>query len=71
MARAAPKPPEIPPALVARVARGERVLVKKGRKTVAALVPLAGARALRDLEDYLDGAEAQRRLSDPREKPIP
>ena len=71
MARTAPKPPEIPPALVARVARGERVLVKKGGKTVAVLVPLAGARALRDLEDYLDGVEAQRRLSDSRERPIP
>jgi antitoxin (DNA-binding transcriptional repressor) of toxin-antitoxin stability system len=70
MARTAPKLPVIPPALVARVARGERVLVKKGGKTVAALVPLAGARALRDLEDYLDGVEAMRRLSDPREKPI-
>ena len=47
------------------------MLVKRKGKTVAALVPLAGARALRDLEDYLDGAEAQRRLSDRREKPIP
>ncbi len=71
MARPARKPPTIPSALLARVEKGERVLVRKRGRTVAALVPLKSARALRDLEDYLDGAEAERRLADPREKLVP
>jgi hypothetical protein len=44
--------------------------VRKGGRTIAA-PSLWRARALRDLEDYLDGVEAERRLADPREKLVP
>jgi antitoxin (DNA-binding transcriptional repressor) of toxin-antitoxin stability system len=62
MARTASQTPDIPPALLARVARGERVIVRKGRKAVAALVSLADARALRQLESRTEGSKAARRL---------
>jgi antitoxin (DNA-binding transcriptional repressor) of toxin-antitoxin stability system len=62
MARSASQTPEIPPALLARVARGERVIVRKGRKAVAALVSVADARALRQLESRTESPKAARRL---------
>jgi len=61
MARTASQTPDIPPALLARVARGERVIVRKGRKAVAALVSLADARVLGQLESRTRGAKAVQR----------
>jgi antitoxin (DNA-binding transcriptional repressor) of toxin-antitoxin stability system len=61
MARTASQTPDIPPALLARVARGERVIVRKGRKAVAALVSPADARALRQLESRTQGAKTIQR----------
>lgn len=37
-----------------RVARGERVLIRRGKKPVAAVVPLEDLKALEELEDRLD-----------------
>jgi prevent-host-death family protein len=55
-----------------RVSHGkERVVVRRGRKNVAALVPMEDLALLEELEDLLDAREAARRLADPREKPIP
>jgi PHD/YefM family antitoxin component YafN of YafNO toxin-antitoxin module len=51
--------------------RKERVVVRQGRKNVAALVPMEDLALLEELEDLLDAREAARRLADPREKPIP
>jgi antitoxin (DNA-binding transcriptional repressor) of toxin-antitoxin stability system len=58
-----------------RVARGgERIVLRRGRKAVAALVPLRDLRLLEQIEDRLDLDEARQALSESRrkgEKPIP
>ena len=58
-----------------RVARGgERIILRKGRKDVAALVPLEDLKLLQRIEDRLDLDDARKALSDSRkkgEKPIP
>jgi prevent-host-death family protein len=58
-----------------RVARGgERIVIRKGRKEVAALVPLKDLRLLEQIEDRLDLVDARRALSESRkksDKPIP
>lgn len=58
-----------------RVAReGERIVLRRGRKDVAALVPLRDLRLLEQIEDRMDLDDARKALSDSRkkgEKPIP
>jgi prevent-host-death family protein len=41
---------------------GQRVIVERGGKAVAALVPIEDLRALEELEDRLDLEEAERAL---------
>jgi len=41
---------------------GERVVVERGGKAVAALIPMEDLRALEELEDRLDLEEAERAL---------
>ena len=57
-----------------RVARGgERIVLRSGRKDVAALVPLKDLKLLEQIEDRLDLDDARKALSDSRkkgEKPI-
>lgn len=58
-----------------RVANGgERIVLRRGRKDVAALVPLKDLRLLEQIEDRLDLDDARKALSASRkrgEKPIP
>jgi antitoxin (DNA-binding transcriptional repressor) of toxin-antitoxin stability system len=58
-----------------RVANGgERIVLRSGKKDVAALVPLNDLRLLEQIEDRLDLHDARKALSDSRkkgEKPIP
>lgn len=53
-----------------RVGRGQRIVLRKGRKAVAAVVSIEDLRLLEELEDRLDLAEAERRLADPKEVPL-
>ena len=57
---------------VDRVQRGgERVLLERNGKPVAALVSVEDLRLLEELEDRLDAEEIERVLSDPNEEWIP
>lgn len=49
---------------VRRAARGERVVLRRGGRRVAAVVPLADLKALEELEDRLDVAEGLKRLAE-------
>jgi prevent-host-death family protein len=44
---------------------GERVIVHRRKKPVAALVPLADLQLLEQLEDRIDLEDARRRLNEP------
>ena len=58
--------------LLSRVAnRGERIVVRRRGKDVAALVPVQDLALLEEMQDHQDAAEAIRRLADPTEVPIP
>ena len=50
---------------------GERIVLHRRGKDVAVLVPIADLELLEQLEDVLDAKEAERRISDPNEIPIP
>jgi antitoxin (DNA-binding transcriptional repressor) of toxin-antitoxin stability system len=66
MRRAAAKKPKGPldPALE-RVGRGERVVLRRGRKPVAAVVPIRDLRLLEEIEDQLDAELARKALAQP------
>jgi len=49
--------------------RGERVIVHRGKKAVAAVVPIEDVELLERLEDEIDVAAARRALKDPRTIP--
>jgi len=49
--------------------RGERVIVHRGKKPVAALVPIEDLELLEKLEDETDLAAARKALKDPRNIP--
>ncbi|MGE0821733.1 MAG: type II toxin-antitoxin system Phd/YefM family antitoxin [Candidatus Binatia bacterium] len=53
------------------VTKRERVVVHRRGKAVAALIPLEDLTLLEELEDRLDIEEAERRLADPNEVPLP
>ncbi len=46
--------------------RGERVIVHRGKKAVAAVVPIEDVELLERLEDEIDVAAAREALKDPR-----
>ncbi len=46
--------------------RGERVIVHRGKKAVAAVVPIQDVELLEKLEDEIDIAAAREALKDPR-----
>ncbi|MGC8724875.1 MAG: type II toxin-antitoxin system Phd/YefM family antitoxin [Acidobacteriota bacterium] len=50
--------------------RGERFLIERRGKPVAALVPLEDLKILEEAEDRLDAQEATRRLADPQDEII-
>jgi prevent-host-death family protein len=49
--------------------RGERVIVHRGKKPVAAVVPIEDVELLERLEDEMDLAAAREALKDPRTIP--
>ena len=49
--------------------RGERVIVHRGKKAVAAVVPIEDVELLERLEDEIDVAAARKALKDPRTIP--
>jgi prevent-host-death family protein len=49
--------------------RGERVIVHRGKKAVAAIVPIEDVQLLEKLEDEIDIAAARNSLKDPRTIP--
>jgi prevent-host-death family protein len=49
--------------------RGERVIVHRGKKAVAAVVPIEDVELLERLEDEIDIAAARKALKDPRTIP--
>ena len=49
--------------------RGERVIVHRGKKAVAAVVPIEDLELLERLEDEIDVAAARKALKDPRTIP--
>ncbi len=57
--------------LLKRVADGERIILKKGGKKVAALVPVADAERLEQLEDESDIRAARKALKQYKESPQP
>jgi antitoxin (DNA-binding transcriptional repressor) of toxin-antitoxin stability system len=54
-----------------RVSRGERVVLRRGRKAVAAVVSIQDLKSLQQLENRDDILESLKRLGDPKEKRIP
>jgi len=54
-----------------RLRLGQRIVLRKGRKAVAAVVSMEDLKLLEKLDDRLDVAEARKRLADPNEVPIP
>ena len=51
--------------------KGERFIIERRGKAVAALVPIEDLEVLEAFEDRMDVEEAERILADPAEKPIP
>jgi hypothetical protein len=54
-----------------RIRLGQRIVLRKGRKAVAAVVSMEDLKLLEKLDDRLDVSEARKRLADPNEVPIP
>jgi prevent-host-death family protein len=54
-----------------RARHGERVIVHRGKRPVAAVVSIADLRLLEDLEDRYDVSVSLARLANPKEKRIP
>jgi hypothetical protein len=54
-----------------RLRQGQRIVLKKGRRAVAAVVSMEDLRLLEKLEDQMDVEIARKRLADPSEVPIP
>jgi prevent-host-death family protein len=69
---AARKPPSsVNESTLARARRGERVIVRRGKRPVAAVVSMADLRLLEELEDRFDVSISLARLADSKEKRIP
>jgi hypothetical protein len=54
-----------------RLRQGQRIVLKKGRRAVAAVVSMEDLKLLEKLEDQMDVELARKRLADPNEVPIP
>lgn len=66
------KPPTSPvESALDRARRGERVIVRRGKKPVAAVVSIADLKLLEELEDRYDVSVSVARLANPKEKRIP
>ena len=73
MSRAvARKPPTSPvESALDRARHGERVIVRRGKKPIAAVVSIADLKLLEELEDRYDVSVSIARLASPKEKRIP
>jgi prevent-host-death family protein len=49
------------------VSEGERVVIRRGKKDIAAIVPIADLEALEAMEDRIDAEEAEKSLNEPGE----
>ena len=65
MSRAVAKKSESLSGALERVGRGERVVLRRGKKPVAAVVPLKDLRLLEEIEDRLDAELARKALAEP------
>lgn len=66
------KPPTSPvESALDRARHGERVIVRRGKKPVAAVVSISDLRLLEELEDRFDVSVSVSRLANPKEKRIP
>lgn len=69
---AARKPPaSVSESALDRARHGERVIVRRGKKPVAAVVSIADLKLLEELEDRYDVSVSVARLASPKEKRIP
>ena len=69
---AAGKPPaSVSESALDRARLGERVIVRRGKKPVAAVVSIADLKLLEELEDRYDVSVSVARLANPKEKRIP
>jgi len=69
---AAGKPPaSVSESALDRARHGERVIVRRGKKPVAAVVSIADLKLLEELEDRYDVSVSVTRLANPKEKRIP
>lgn len=57
-------PSELTPALLAKVARGARIVIERGGKPVAALVSIDDLHALESMDDRADIAAARAALAE-------
>ncbi len=58
--------------IVGRAAYGnERIVIENHGQDIAAVISIQDLRLFEELEDRLLSMEASRRLSDPKEKPVP
>jgi hypothetical protein len=71
MSRTAPRTSNRIDGTLDRLRLGQRIVLRKGRKAVAAVVSMEDLKLLEKLDDRLDVAEARKRLEDPSEVPIP
>lgn len=73
MSRAAARKPSAPVSESAldRAFHGERVIVRRGKRPVAAVVSIADLKLLEELEDRFDVSVSVCRLANPKEKRIP
>ena len=53
------------------VDKRERIILHRQGKNVAALIPVEDLALLEELEDRLDVEEAEQRLADPNDTPLP
>ena len=66
------KPPASPvESALDRARHGERVIVRRGKKPIAAVVSIADLKLLEELEDRYDVSVSVARLANPKEKRIP
>jgi|SRR5450759_3561851 hypothetical protein len=71
MSRTAARTPNRIDGTLDRLRLGQRIVLRKGRKAVAAVVSMEDLRLLEELDDRLDVTEARKRLADPNEVPVP
>jgi antitoxin (DNA-binding transcriptional repressor) of toxin-antitoxin stability system len=65
MSRGAAQKPQTLSGTLERVGKGERVVLRRGKKPVAAVVPIKDLRLLEEIEDRFDAELARKALAEP------